>query len=36
MNPKDMMVIDANAEAMGIPKSSLMENAGKMRSKKNN
>ncbi len=24
-----MMVIDANAEAMGIPKSSLMENAGK-------
>jgi len=29
MNIKDMMVVDANAEAMGIPKSSLMENAGK-------
>lgn len=28
MTPKDMMVIDANAEAMGIPRSSLMENAG--------
>lgn len=29
MNPKDMMVADANAAAMGIPKSSLMENAGR-------
>lgn len=29
MNITDMMVVDANAEAMGIPKSSLMENAGK-------
>jgi ADP-dependent NAD(P)H-hydrate dehydratase / NAD(P)H-hydrate epimerase len=28
MDPKDMMVLDANAEALGIPKSSLMENAG--------
>jgi NAD(P)H-hydrate epimerase len=28
MTPKDMMVVDANAEAMGIPRSSLMENAG--------
>ncbi len=28
MNKIDMMVVDANAEAMGIPKSSLMENAG--------
>lgn len=28
MTPKNMMVIDANAEALGIPKSSLMENAG--------
>jgi hydroxyethylthiazole kinase-like uncharacterized protein yjeF len=34
MNPKDMMVIDANAEAMGIPKSSLMENAGRCIAKK--
>jgi len=29
MTPKDMMVIDANAESMGIPKASLMENAGR-------
>lgn len=29
MTPKDMMVADANAEDLGIPKSSLMENAGK-------
>jgi ADP-dependent NAD(P)H-hydrate dehydratase / NAD(P)H-hydrate epimerase len=29
MDPKDMMVVDANAEALGIPKSSLMENAGR-------
>lgn len=29
MTPKDMMVVDANAEDLGIPKSSLMENAGK-------
>ncbi len=29
MNLKDMMVVDANAEALGIPKSSLMENAGR-------
>jgi ADP-dependent NAD(P)H-hydrate dehydratase / NAD(P)H-hydrate epimerase len=29
MTPKDMMVVDANAEAMGIPTSSLMENAGR-------
>jgi len=28
MTPKDMMVVDANAEAMGISRSSLMENAG--------
>ena len=28
MTPKDMMVIDANTEALGIPRSSLMENAG--------
>jgi ADP-dependent NAD(P)H-hydrate dehydratase / NAD(P)H-hydrate epimerase len=28
MDIMDMRVIDANAEAMGIPKSSLMENAG--------
>lgn len=28
MTPKDMMVVDANAEAMGIPRLSLMENAG--------
>ena len=25
MNPKEMMVLDANSEAMGIPKSSLIE-----------
>lgn len=29
MTPKDMMVVDANAEALGIPRSSLMENAGR-------
>jgi NAD(P)H-hydrate epimerase len=29
MTPKDMMVIDANAEALGIPRHSLMESAGK-------
>lgn len=29
MTPKDMMVLDANAEALGIPKQSLMESAGK-------
>ncbi len=29
MTPKDMMAIDSNAEDLGIPKSSLMENAGK-------
>ncbi|MCE5214982.1 MAG: NAD(P)H-hydrate dehydratase [Methanobacterium sp.] len=29
MTPKDMMVLDANAEAMGIPRQSLMENAGR-------
>lgn len=29
MTPKDMMVTDTNAEAMGIPKLSLMENAGR-------
>jgi len=29
MTPKDMMVADANAEAMGIPRTSLMENAGR-------
>lgn len=29
MTPKDMMVIDSNAESMGIPKASLMENAGR-------
>ncbi len=29
MTPKDMMVADANAEALGIPKQSLMESAGK-------
>jgi len=34
MNPKDMMVVDANAEALGIPKSSLMENAGRCVAKK--
>ena len=28
MTPKDMMVIDANTEALGIPRASLMENAG--------
>ncbi len=29
MTPKDMMVIDANSEALGIPRASLMENAGR-------
>ncbi len=29
MTPKDMMVLDVNAEALGIPKQSLMENAGR-------
>lgn len=29
MTPKDIMAIDNNAEELGIPKSSLMENAGK-------
>ena len=29
MTPKDMMAIDSNAEDLGIPKSALMENAGK-------
>jgi len=29
MTPKEMMVIDSNAENLGIPKSALMENAGK-------
>lgn len=29
MTPKDMIAIDNNAEELGIPKSSLMENAGK-------
>jgi hydroxyethylthiazole kinase-like uncharacterized protein yjeF len=29
MDPKDMMVADSNSEALGIPKSSLMENAGR-------
>jgi NAD(P)H-hydrate epimerase len=29
MTPKDMMVADSNAEDLGIPKSVLMENAGK-------
>jgi len=29
LTPKDMMVLDANAEALGIPKQSLMESAGK-------
>ena len=29
MNPRDMMVLDANAEALGIPRHSLMESAGK-------
>lgn len=29
MTPKDMLAIDSNAEELGIPKSSLMENAGK-------
>ncbi len=28
MTPKDMMVADANSEEMGIPRTSLMENAG--------
>ncbi|HEY0196671.1 MAG TPA: NAD(P)H-hydrate epimerase, partial [Methanobacterium sp.] len=29
MTPKDMMVLDTNAEALGIPRQSLMENAGR-------
>jgi NAD(P)H-hydrate epimerase len=29
MTPKDMMIIDTNAEELGVSKSSLMENAGK-------
>jgi NAD(P)H-hydrate epimerase len=29
MTPKDMMVLDTNAEALGIPKQSLMESAGR-------
>lgn len=29
MTPKDIMVLDANAEALGIPRHSLMESAGK-------
>ncbi len=29
MNPLDMMVVDFNAEYLGIPRLSLMENAGK-------
>jgi hypothetical protein len=29
MTPKDMMVVDANADAMGILRTSLMENAGR-------
>ena len=29
MTPKDMMAVDSNAEELGIPKSALMENAGK-------
>ena len=29
MTPKDMMVTDANADAMGIIRTSLMENAGR-------
>lgn len=29
MNPMDMMVVDFNAEYLGIPRLSLMENAGK-------
>ena len=29
MTPKDMMVIDTNAEELGVLKSSLMENAGR-------
>lgn len=29
MTPKDMMAVDSNAEDLGIPKSALMENAGK-------
>ncbi len=28
MTPKDMMVVDANTEALGISRASLMENAG--------
>jgi ADP-dependent NAD(P)H-hydrate dehydratase / NAD(P)H-hydrate epimerase len=34
MTPKDMMVADANAEAIGIPRTSLMENAGKCLARK--
>lgn len=34
MTPKDMMVADANAEALGIPRTSLMENAGKCLARK--
>ncbi|MBC7119795.1 MAG: bifunctional ADP-dependent NAD(P)H-hydrate dehydratase/NAD(P)H-hydrate epimerase, partial [Methanobacteriaceae archaeon] len=30
MRPIDMMVVDLNAEYLGIPRLSLMENAGKM------
>lgn len=29
MTPKDLMVLDVNAEALGIPRHSLMESAGK-------
>ena len=29
MDPMDMMVADANSEALGIPRIVLMENAGK-------
>ena len=29
MNPLDMMVVDFNAEYLGIPRLSLMENAGR-------
>jgi ADP-dependent NAD(P)H-hydrate dehydratase / NAD(P)H-hydrate epimerase len=34
MTPKDMMVAEANAEAIGISRSSLMENAGKCLARK--
>ena len=34
MTPKDMMVADANAVALGIPRTSLMENAGKCLARK--